>query len=425
MKKSTLLTIVAILSLISIRSHGQDSSVLFKYDDADPTVIIGLTEPGLAASTLTIPEAVKKIMPYAFSYAQATSLIFDGCDVVFPDEDGDTALDDLQGQLTKITMGSGMSVAHFTDVIEYLGQNNCLEVIDLSEFKPKAFDATNTTEAVTAEQELLNFQRIDWSDYLHTYTSIYIPAQYVYYQHFQIDDDVDIPEIDGEMVCQNFGSARVYGRFPLTNEWNTFCCLQNFVDRDDGSNFLFYIAENVVDRDNDGKNWVYANRVRYIMGLEGVLYRKVNHTATYADLLLYNPAYFTTDYYDPSSDIDDLYPKNLLVGVYREDQRHIEAYEVRNNVRYDNYVLYNGTFYPTTAGNMNLNRAYLQVEHNDNAANLTFSIYEMQEEDAIHEAISYSDRHSTNWYTIDGFRLDRHPSHSGIYIHQNRKVIVK
>ena len=149
---------------------------------------------------------------------------------------------------------------------------------------------------------------------------------------------------------------KVYGVFVIPEglEVSSFCGTQMFQDIDVGSNFLFYIP---VELTSD-KSQVTVKRVRYILPNEGVLMHLESNTSNKVELPRVNQ-----DDLDESATgyINDQnkYQNNMLVGV-------TQATPISpTDGEYTNMILYNGLFYPTTAGTLNANRAYLQVKTSD------------------------------------------------------------
>ena len=171
-----------------------------------------------------------------------------------------------------------------------------------------------------------------------------------------LTDDVKVMLPAALVDEQIFGNAKVYGVFVIPEglEVSSFCGTQMFQDIDVGSNFLFYIP---VELTSD-KSQVTVKRVRYILPNEGVLMHLESNTSNKVELPRVNQ-----DDLDESATgyINDQnkYQNNMLVGV-------TQATPISpTDGEYTNMILYNGLFYPTTAGTLNANRAYLRVRTSD------------------------------------------------------------
>ena len=101
---------------------------------------------------------------------------------------------------------------------------------------------------------------------------------------------------------------------------------------------------------------------------------------------------------------------------------------------YTNFVLYEDAFRPVgdyDYVNLRANRAYLQIP----TANLTTSggaesMLRVNFDDGTTDITVVPDADDTTsntnvWYTLDGRRLEGEPTTKGIYINQNRKIVIQ
>jgi len=330
-----ILKVFAILYLICMPVMAQ--SEYFTYDDDDEkTIITGITREGVLyfseENAITIPQQVTRVRSGAFwaigdYHQEIENLVIDGGNPYFEDGALDENYQDegVQSSLTSISLGSGMSEINIKSLIKQgLKTQNALEKIEIN----------GITDG--------NIKNISWTNdgdinaVLTEDVKVMLPAALV-------DEQV-------------FGNAKVYGVFVIPEglEVSSFCGTQMFQDIDVGSNFLFYIP---VELTSD-KSQVTVKRVRYILPNEGVLMHLESNTSNKVELPRVNQ-----DDLDESATgyINDQnkYQNNMLVGV-------TEATPISpTDGEYTNMILYNGLFYPTTAGTLNANRAYLRVRTSD------------------------------------------------------------
>jgi hypothetical protein len=312
-------------------------SEYFTYDDDDEkTIITGITREGVLyfseENAITIPQQVTRVRSGAFwaigdYHQEIENLVIDGGNPYFEVGALDENYQDegVQSSLTSISLGSGMSEINIKSLIKQgLKTRNALEKIEIN--------------GITGG----DIKNISWKDdgdinaVLTEDVKVMLPAALV---------DVQV-----------FGNAKVYGVFVIPEglEVSSFCGTQMFQDIDVGSNFLFYIP---VELTSD-KSQVTVKRVRYILPNEGVLMHLESNTSNKVELPRVN-----------QDDLDELatgyindknkYKNNMLVGV-------TQATPISpTDGEYTNMILYNGLFYPTTAGTLNANRAYLRVKTSD------------------------------------------------------------
>ena len=330
-----ILKVFAILYLICMPVMAQ--SEYFTYiDDDEKTIITGITLDGVLyfseENAITIPQQVTRVCSGAFQaigdyQKEIENLIIDGGNPYFENGALDENYQDggVQSSLTSINLGSGMSEINIKSLIKQgLKTQNALEKIEIN--------------GITGG----DIKNISWKDdgdinaVLTEDVKVMLPAALV---------DVQV-----------FGNAKVYGVFVIPEglEVSSFCGTQMFQDIDVGSNFLFYIP---VELTSD-KSQVTVKRVRYILPNKGVLMHLESNTSNKVEL----PRVNQDDLYESATGyINDKnkYKNNMLVGV-------TQATPISpTDGEYTNMILYNGLFYPTTAGTLNANRAYLQVKTSD------------------------------------------------------------
>ena len=233
----------------------------FIYEDDSRSAIVGLTESGIAYvkanSELTIPAGVTTVRQGAFSNfssngAVLNTLIVEGnTHFEKADENGLSSLDEndgtsgVQSSITTIQMGSNMSQENMQALLLCLESRHSLGNVEISGG---------------------NVGSINWTDdaikaVLTSEVSVDLPATMV-----------------GSQV---FGDAKVYGIFTSNYDYSTMCVGATFVDKDDGSNYLFYIPTETVE----GEKKVRFHRVHYINANQGILLHLERSTADHARLL--------------------------------------------------------------------------------------------------------------------------------------------
>ena len=310
----------------------------FIYEDDSRSAIVGLTESGIESgiayvrdnSELTIPEGVTAVRQGAFSKLSSyygvvlNTLIVegnthfekaDGSRSSSLDENGDTS-DGIQSNITTIQMGSNMSQENMRALLLCLESRHSLGNVEISGG---------------------NVGSINWTDDA-------IKAV------LTSDVSVDLP---ATMVgSQVFGDAKVYGIFTSNYDYSTMCVGATFVDKDDGSNYLFYIPTETVE----GEKKARFHRVHYINANQGILLHRESSTADRARLLR----------------IDDVGGLDVAAAtIYKADKDNYENNMLRGSVNpqtigatdgsYTNMVLYDGAFVPTSGGTLGANKAYLRI----------------------------------------------------------------
>jgi len=387
--KKCLLVLLFLLGVSMGVSAQEQEPELFEYDSEDPTVITGLTEAGMAATELEIPATVTSVASNAFADAKTgqeplTTITIKGNPTF---DAGAFGLQKSNHHITEINMGSNMTVANMENVLNSLGERCNLEIIDID----------------------------GWSENWEIITS-----------HAVLTSDVGV-RMPAEIVKdQVFGAAKVYGRFsvPEGRTLATFCGNVTFYDGyDEGSNMLFYVP---VSYTKGTENQLHIKRVFYIVAGQGVLVHPDDGTSHVAYLPRLDDIATCDDL--PSND-KETYSNNMFVGV-KEDIIGLSETEGE----YTNFVLYEDAFRPVgdyDYVNLRANRAYLQIP----TANLTTSggaesMLRVNFDDGTTDITVVPDADDTTsntnvWYTLDGRRLEGEPTTKGIYINQNRKIVIQ
>ena len=377
-KTKTKMTLMArafglLLMLVAgtMAGYAQNNVEYFTYEDQGKTIIDGLTYAGEDAEELTIPARVTKVISGAFKNSKGvTSLIVDGeGNPVFEG----SLFGEKTNTLTYINMGHGMTIVNMEALLTSLGTTSNINTIVIGGYSGGSW----TKETLTG---------YTWTGL----TSITLPAALV--------------------ENQEFGEAKVYGRFTIDKEIISFCTNATFLDEDTGSNMLFYVADGIAD---DGR--LHIQRVWYIAAGKGVLIHRTENSSGYADLQR------TGDLEDGTTQANTdkaLYAKNMLVGV-------TEATEI-GKVSGDktNYVLKDGAFHPTSGGTIKANRAYLQIP---TASARTESLaISFDEETGISDATHLNDKGemiNDNVYDLQGRKV--HTLTKGLYINNGKKYVIK
>ena len=196
------LQVLMLLFLLLVGANGAYAqSDCFEYEE---NVIIGLTETGRAASSLTIPATVTTVNSGAFSAAAyvSTLIIEAGGNPTFQEklfgDDKTNRISDIQ------ILGNSMTVANIQKLFTSLGAQGALTTVYIAGYSGEWSDIASNA-VLTSE------------------VTVTLPAALV--------------------RAQQFGDAKVCGRFEITKEIISFCGNATFQDTDDGSNMLFYIAD--------------------------------------------------------------------------------------------------------------------------------------------------------------------------------------
>lgn len=378
-KTKTKMTLMArafglLLMLVAgtMTSYAQNNVEYFTYEDQGKTIIDGLTYAGEDAEELTIPARVTKVISGAFKNSKGvTSLIVDGeGNPVFEG----SLFGEKTNTLTYINMGHGMTIVNMEALLTSLGTTSNINTIVIGGYSGGSW----TKETLTG---------YTWTGL----TSITLPAALV--------------------ENQEFGEAKVYGRFTIDKEIISFCTNATFLDEDTGSNMLFYVADGIAD---DGR--LHIQRVWYIAAGKGVLIHRTENSSGYADLQR------TGDLEDGTTQANTdkaLYEKNMLVGVTKDTP--IEAVDGDKT----NFVLKDGAFHPTSGGTIKANRAYLQIP-TSSARTESLSISFDDEASGITTTNLSNNTNSVGeWYDLSGRQLSGKPSANGIYMNNGKKYVIK
>ena len=368
-------TWLVMLLLLAGSMTGFAQSEYFEYEDSyDMTIISGLTSEGLAASSLTIPKEVIRVKSGAFSSpsAKVSALVIEaGGNPAFKanlfgtynnssneDVPRDNPLGDIQ------ILGNSMSVSNIKALFASLGAQGALSTVYIEGYSGEWSDITDTG-VLAADVE------------------VRLPAALV--------------------SDQQFGNAKVSGRFSLTKDLVTFCGNVTFQDTDDGSNMLFYVADY---RETDGR--LHIQRVSYVKAGKGVLIHRAKDTSTYADLPRYSESISSAD--------ETLYSSNKLVGVT------LPTLIGSTDGGMTNYILKDGAFHPTSGGTVKANKAYLQIPTSAAREMLTIS-FDDEETTGVAEVRSQKEEIRGEVYDLSGRRV-AHPT-KGLYITNGKKYVIR
>ena len=383
----------------------------FIYEDDSRSAIVGLTESGISYvkannNELTIPAGVTAVRQGAFSNfssygAVLNTLIVEGNPYFEKayenrssslDENGDTS-DGIQSNITTIQMGSNMSQKNMRALLLCLESRHSLGNVEISGGNVSSVKWTDDSIKAVLTSEV----------------SVDLPATMV-----------------GSQV---FGDAKVYGIFTSNYDYSTMCVGATFVDKDDGSNFLFYIPTKTVE----GEKKVRFHRVHYINANAGILLHREKSTADRARLLrIDNVETYVNNLDDNAKGIYDgdqeKYKINMLVGSVSSQSI------TPTDGDYTNMILVGNLFQRTKAGTLGANKAYLKVPtsylNGVSGAKLMISFDNETEGETtgIHSIENEKltvDNENGAWYTLDGRKLVGKPTQKGVYIHDGTKVAIR
>lgn len=369
------LQVLMLLFLLLVGANGAYAQGdCFVYEGSDNTVITDLTDKGRAASSLTIPATVTTVNSGAFSAAAnvSTLIIEAGGNPAFEASlFGTNANPISEIQI----LGNSMTVANIQKLFTSLGAQGELSTVYIAGYSGEWSDIATGDAVLTSE------------------VTVALPAALV--------------------STQKFGDAKVYGRFEITKEIISFCGNATFEDTDDGSNMLFYIA----DECNKEEGYIHIQRVSYVKKGEGVLIHNLRNTSAYADLPVYDG--------DVTGDDATNYAKNMLKGVTTATTiGKIDGDKT-------NLVLKDGAFHPTSGGTIGANKAYLQVPTTVLAAREMLNISFEDETTGIRESnLPPGGSQPPVWrgasgYDLSGRLLNSRPSAKGLYIYNGKKYVIQ
>ena len=342
---------------------GYAQSNCFEYEDANNTIINGLTAEGLAASSLTIPKEVMTIRSGAFSSSSAkvSALIIEaGGNPAFASAlfgERENPLGDIQ------IKGSSMTVANIHALFTSLGAQGALSTVYVEGYSD------------------------EWSDI--TETGV-------------LASDVEVRLPAALVSDQQFGAAKVYGRFTLEKDLVTFCGNATFEDTDDGSNMLFYVADGY----NKAEGYIHIQSVDYVVQGRGVLIHNAKNTSTYADLPRVS-----------LGSIPSIYSTNMLKGV-------TEATTIgRTEGDKTNLVLSNGAFHPTSGGTIGANKAYLQVPTSALSREMLIIDFSDETTEIDLTPTPSPKGEGNNYYDLHGRKVTR--LEKGLYIKNGKKYVIR
>ena len=396
----TLLVFPLLLLCIGLqcRAQGEDD---FEYEG---TTITGVKMASWSKEELSIPAGVTAVAEGAFANSYVSDLTVEGADVSF----SPGAFEDMRGTLTNVNMGSGMSEANMKSlVLAVKGHLDVIATIEIEGFDNLSDGDIQWTVPDPDDDELDEDAREEMEALCGVLTDrikIILPAALV--------------------GTQQFGDAKVYGRFTLKSELATFCGSQTFQDTDDGSNMLFYVATEL--QDNAGKKQVYMKRVHYVMANKGVLIHNNKETSSTAVIPRCSEDEIEDENeYEMYQADEETYGKTMLVGV-------TEATEIQATYGdKTNLILYQGAFYPTSGGRLSANRAYLQIPTSSLSGKADGKLSVSFEENEKTGIVTVNDGRdaacrvgspAASWnYNLSGQRVNK--ACRGITIRQGRKIV--
>lgn len=378
-KTKTKMTLMArafglLLMLVAgtMTGYAQNNVEYFTYEDQGKTIIDGLTYAGEDAEELTIPARVTKVISGAFKNSKGvTSLIVDGeGNPVFEG----SLFGEKTNTLTYINMGHGMTIVNMEALLTSLGTTSNINTIVIGGYSGGSW----TKETLTG---------YTWTGL----TSITLPAALV--------------------ENQEFGEAKVYGRFTIDKEIISFCTNATFLDEDTGSNMLFYVADGIAD---DGR--LHIQRVWYVAAGKGVLIHRTDNSSGYADLRRTGDL---EDNNERAKADKALYANNMLKGVTTA----ITIYPTDGDKT--NYVLKDGAFHPTSGGTIKANRAYLQIPTASARPESLAISFDDEASGITTTNLSNNTNAVGEWYDLSGRQLSGKPSAKGMYINNGKKYVIK
>ena len=390
---------------------GEHENGNFVYENEGDTVLVRLSTTGISNiiinKSISIPSNVKRVVQGAFSLLKADgqhllTLVIEGNPKFekADNEGGESSLDDntseagVQSHLTTIEMGSNMSQENMQALLLCLESRHSLSTVEITG----------------------NVASISW-------TSDAIKGV--------LTADVKVVVPATMVTNQVFGKAKVYGLFETAYDYSTTCVGATYIDKNDGSNMLFYVPTET--QTVEGVKKARFNRVHYIIANEGLLIHHAPNTATRAELeRIDNLASYKEDLTDADKVVykrdSANYKKNMLVGSVNAQTINAKDGD------YTNMILYNGSFIPTSGGTLGANKAYLKVPtsylNGVSGAKLMMSFDNETggETTGIHSIENEKltvDNENGAWYTLDGRKLIGKPTLKGVYIHDGTKVAIR
>ena len=408
---NTIFLLLFVCVEVCAQRPGEHENGNFVYENEGDTVLVRLSTTGISNiitnKSISIPSNVKRVVQGAFSLLQANgqhllTLVIEGNPKFekADNEGGESSLDDntseagVQSHLTTIEMGSNMSQENMQALLLCLESRHSLSTVEITG----------------------NVGSISW-------TSDAIKGV--------LTADVKVVVPATMVTNQVFGDAKVYGLFETAYDYSTTCVGATYIDKNDGSNMLFYVPTET--QTVEGVKKARFNRVHYIIANEGLLIHHAPNTATRAELeRIDNLASYKEDLTDADKVVykrdSANYKKNMLVGSV--NPQTIEA----KDGDYTNMILYNGSFIPTSGGTLGANKAYLKVPtsylNGVSGAKLMMSFDNETggETTGIHSIENVKltiDNEDGVWYTLDGRKLIGKPTLKGVYIHDGTKVAIR
>lgn len=408
---NTIFLLLFVCVEVCAQRPGEHENGNFVYENEGDTVLVRLSTTGISNiitnKSISIPSNVKRVVQGAFSLLQAygqhlLTLVIEGNPKFekADNEGGESSLDDntseagVQSHLTTIEMGSNMSQENMQALLLCLESRHSLSTVEITG----------------------NVGSISW-------TSDAIKGV--------LTADVKVVVPATMVTNQVFGKAKVYGLFETAYDYSTTCVGATYIDKNDGSNMLFYVPTET--QTVEGVKKARFNRVHYIIANEGLLIHHAPNTATRAELeRIDNLASYKEDLTDADKVVykrdSANYKKNMLVGSVNAQTINAKDGD------YTNMILYNGSFIPTSGGTLGANKAYLKVPtsylNGVSGAKLMMSFDNETggETTGIHSIENEKltvDNEDGVWYTLDGRKLIGKPTLKGVYIHDGTKVAIR
>ena len=127
-------------------------------------------------------------------------------------------------------------------------------------------------------------------------------------------------------------------------------------------------------------------------------------------------AYYCLDKSTDSPTTD--FSSNKLVGVL--ERTNMDDMVASSANRY--YIFVNGKFCVCSGGNLAAYKAYLDLGENANAKDISISWID-DETNSIESVTECKD--SDSWISVQGIKMNKRLGKSGIYIHNNKKIVIK
>lgn len=315
-------------------------------------------------TSVTIPEGITAIGRNAFDHCTNLTSI--------------TLPQSLTHIRNQAFIASGLTEIVFPSNVEYIGR--------LAFATEGGDQSSSILSSATFDNCFPEFDFDYYYDVRFSADDIYYPAYaYSYYQGLLSDGVI---------------SGTLHPQIKIDREWTTYCATESF-DVPEG------IDAYVVKSYEEGV--VTLQKVTTINAGQG---------------LLLKPAEVGTFYNTTvCASAPDPYESNMLKGVTTATAIGATSGEYTNFI----FTKVNGElgFYPTNAGTIPANKAYLQIPTaslpSGDPSRLSIAI---DDETTSVERVKTNTEKDSNWYTLSGVQA-KQPTKSGVYIHQGKKVIIK